>query len=55
MFAGTMIDELIEKVERAENHAREEQKPAFMPEFPVYQQQNNWPSPGLQSWVSEAN
>ena len=43
MFAGTMIDELIEKVERAEEHAREDQKPAFrMPDFPLYQQQNNW-------------
>ena len=42
MFAGTTIDELIEKVERAEEHAREDHKPAFMPNFPLYQQQNNW-------------
>ena len=40
MFAGTTIDELIEKVERAEKHAREEEKPAFVPDFPLYQ--NNW-------------
>ena len=40
MFAGTTIDELIEKVERAEKHAREEHKPTFMPDFPVYQ--NRW-------------
>ena len=39
MFAGTTIDELIKSVERAEKHAREEQK---KPDFPVYQQQNNW-------------
>ena len=41
MFAGTTIDELIKSVERAEKHAREEQKKPYT-EFPVYQQQNNW-------------
>jgi lipopolysaccharide biosynthesis regulator YciM len=39
MFAGTTIDELIKSVERAEKHARDEQKKQ---DFPVYQQQNNW-------------
>ena len=43
MFAGTTIEELIKSVERAEKHAREEQKKNFKtPEFPVYQQQNSW-------------
>ena len=43
MFAGTMIDELIEKVERAEKQAREDHKPEFaVTDFPLYQQQNNW-------------
>ena len=41
MFAGTTIDELIEKVERAEKHAREEHKPEFtVTDFPLYQ--SNW-------------
>lgn len=42
MFAGTTIDELIKSVERAEKHAREEQKNFKAPDFPVYQQQNSW-------------
>ena len=37
MFAGTTIDELIKSVERAEKHAREEQKNVL--DFPIYQQQ----------------
>ena len=41
MYAGTTIDELIQSVERAEKHAREEQKQAFT-DFPIYQQQKNW-------------
>ena len=36
MYTGTMIDDLIHSVERAEKHAREEQEPREFYDYPVF-------------------